>query len=367
MKVLQIYKTYFPDTLGGVEQVIKTIASETEKLGARHSLLCVGAHANHDHIFGLDVIRFKQNYVLASCPFSVSFFTQFKKIACQYDLLHFHYPWPFADFTMLLRYVDRPSLVTFHADALKNSFLRQIYLPFQKAFFKKVDRIIPTSTPLLETSPDLQNYRSKCSVIPIGINKDFYTEPGSDTLAFWQNKFGQGFVLFVGVLRHYKGLYTLLEAARSVSLPIVIAGRGPLETELKEYAQNAGLNHVHFLGQISDQDKMALYTLCGMVVLPSHARAEAFGVTLLEGMVYKKPLISTELGTGTTYVNQHNKTGLVVKPGEVDELAAAIHTLQEPGLAKKMGETGYAWFLAEFQSAIMGQRYFDVYQGLMQK
>ena len=110
---------------------------------------------------------------------------------------------------------------------------------------------------------------------------------------------------------------------------------------------------------------MALYQLCGMVVLPSHTRAEAFGICLLEGLMHKKPLISTELGTGTSYVNQHEQTGFVIEPGNVTALTKAIQALQSQDLAKKMGEAGYAWFLQEFQSAIMGKRYYQLYQRLL--
>lgn len=365
MKVLQIYKTYYPDTVGGVEQVIKTIYLENQKYGVEHSLLTVSDHPREDQVDGLPVIRFKKNIEIASCPFSLKFFTHFKKITSQFDILHFHYPWPFADFTDLLRKVDRPSVVTFHADALKQAALKKLYSPFQKRFLKKVNCIVPTSETLMKTSPDLKDFREKCTVIPIGIDPGAYKIPPSERISHWKQKLGTGFVLFVGVLRHYKGLHTLLDAAKKTSATIVIAGSGPLDEELKARIKNENLKNVHLLGRISNVDKMALYALCGMVALPSRSRSEAFGVTLLEALMYKKPLISTELGTGTSYVNQHNHTGFVIPPENPEALAVAINALTEPQLAQKMGEAGYEWFLENFQSAIMGQRYFDVYQSLL--
>ncbi|MEJ2610669.1 MAG: glycosyltransferase, partial [Candidatus Thiodiazotropha sp.] len=82
-----------------------------------------------------------------------------------------------------------------------------------------------------------------------------------------------------------------------------IAGAGPTERELKERVTRLGLNNVHLLGHVDDAEKVALMRLCRAVVFPSHLRSEAFGVTLLEGAIHSKPLISTEIGTGTSYIN----------------------------------------------------------------
>ena len=55
-----------------------------------------------------------------------------------------------------------------------------------------------------------------------------------------------------------------------------------------------------FFSRLSDIDKAALLTLCYGVVFPSHLRSEAFGISLLEDVVYGKPMISSEIGTGNT-------------------------------------------------------------------
>ena len=76
----------------------------------------------------------------------------------------------------------------------------------------------------------------------------------------------------MGVLRYYKGLNTLIEAAKQVDKRIVIAGDGPMEAELKNYAQHHNLSHVIFLGRISDADKDILFRLSRFFVFPSHLR-----------------------------------------------------------------------------------------------
>lgn len=365
MKVLQIFKTYCPDTVGGIETVIQNINSETKKLGVMNTLLTVSKNPRQDHFDDLPIIRLKKNFEIASCPFSFEYFRNFKNIAKNFDILHFHYPWPFADFTDILNGVNRPSLLTFHADVIKHPLLKTLYTPIQKRFLQKIDRIVPTSVPLMETSKDLKPFHDKCTVIPIGIDVKSYPGVSENKLREWKDKLGDQFLLFVGVLRHYKGIHTLLEAAKKIDIPIVIAGAGPLFEESKKFIHNANLSNVHLLGYVSEEDKVALYHLCKMVVLPSCSRAEAFGVSLIEGLMYKKPLISTELGTGTSFVNQNNKTGFVIPPENPQALIDAVTKLKSPTLAKEMNDAAYKWFLEEFQSDIMGKRYFELYKDLL--
>jgi len=76
-------------------------------------------------------------------------------------------------------------------------------------------------------------------------------------------------------------------------------------------------------------------------ILPAAHRSEAFGTVLIEAMAGGKPLITTELGTGTSWVNQHGGTGLVVPPSDPSALAEAVRTLLEhPQLRQEMGERG---------------------------
>lgn len=103
-----------------------------------------------------------------------------------------------------------------------------------------------------------------------------------------------------------------------VTVPGYGAGAGPLAAELQEEAKKLNLNSVHFIGHVEEEDKHALYELCRCVVFPSHLRSEAFGVPLLEGAMHAKPLICTEIGTGTSYINLHDKTGFVVEPENPD-------------------------------------------------
>jgi glycosyltransferase involved in cell wall biosynthesis len=74
-----------------------------------------------------------------------------------------------------------------------------------------------------------------------------------------------------------------------------------------------------FVGAVEEEDKVALLELCYAVAFPSHLRSEAFGISLLEGAMYGKPMISRARSapappTSTSTARKMAETGLVVPP-----------------------------------------------------
>jgi rhamnosyl/mannosyltransferase len=200
------------------------------------------------------------------------------------------------------------------------------------------------------------------------LNKAGYPKPDSDRTAHWRQKLGDKFFLFVGVMRYYKGLHILLDALKDLDYPTVIVGAGPLEVALHAQAAALGLRNVHFLGRLGDEDKVALLQLSYAIVFPSHLRSEAFGISLLEGAMYGKPMISSEIGTGTSYINIHNETGLVVPPSNPLAFREAMRTLWEnPVLAAQMGEKAQTRYLNLFTADEMGRKWATLYEELLEE
>lgn len=101
------------------------------------------------------------------------------------------------------------------------------------------------------------------------------------------------------------------------------------------------------------------------MVLPSHLRAEAFGVSLLEGAMFGKPMISSEIGTGTSFVNIDKETGLVVSPSNSKSLAAAMDYLwKNPSEAMEMGWRAEERYWNLFTAEKMVKNYIKIYQEL---
>src|SRR3546814_4449291 len=115
-------------------------------------------------------------------------------------------------------------------------------------------------------------------------------------------------------------------------------GTGPQEAELKQQARRLGLANVSFLGALPESDKVALYKLCHAFVFPSHIRYEAFGVALVEAAMHGKPMISCEIGTGTTFINLDKVTGIAVPPANPRRPRQAMdHLWTNPLMVKTDG------------------------------
>ena len=364
MRVLHFYKTSFPDTMGGVEQVINQIARGANKLGVQTDVLSLTPDrvARTIEIDGYLAHRARLDLQIASTGFSASVFLRFSQLAKKADVIHYHFPWPFMDVVHFATRVKKPTVVTYHSDIIRQKHLLKLYRPLKRKFLASMDRIVATSPNYLATSDVLERFSNKVSVIPIGLNKATYPQPMPDRLQHWRERLGTKFFLFVGLLRYYKGLHILMEAAQGADYPIVIVGAGPIEQELKAQAAALGLRNVHFLGCLSDEDKVALLTLCYGVVFPSHLRSEAFGISLLEGAMYGKPMISSEIGTGTTFINIGGETGLVVPPSDPVALRQAMRYLWEhPEEAEDMGKRAEERYWKHFTAEQMVGAYVKLY------
>ncbi len=368
MKVLHFYKTYLPDSVGGIEQTINQIARGTAKLGVVTEVLSL-SHVMVDRTVELDghkVHRCRANFEIASTPFSLAAFLRFKQLAKEADLIHYHFPYPFADLLHFATRVNKPAVLTYHSDVIKQKYLLKLYRPLMLRFLSSIDHIVATSPNYLHSSDVLSRYQHKTSVIPIGIDKNTYSAVVPERMDYWRKRCGAKFFLFIGVLRYYKGLHILLDAVHNTAYKVVIAGAGPIEQELKEHASRLGLNNIYFVGLVSDEDKVALLELCYAVIFPSHIRSEAFGISLLEGAMYGKALISSEIGTGTSFINIDKVTGHVVPPSNPLVLRQAMEFFwNNPDKVAIMGEAAEKRYWQLFSAKKMSVAYCEIYKNLI--
>lgn len=369
MKVLHFYKTYYPDSFGGVEQVIYQLASGAKQLGIETNVLALTPN-RVDRVIavGDHTVHCCQSDIrLASTDFSLSAFSRFKELAKKADIVHYHFPWPFMDVVHFATRHKKPSVVTYHSDIVKQKTLLKLYRPLMNRFLRSVDLIVATSPNYRVSSDVLQDFQEKTEVVPVGLNRDLYPNPNDTKCQFWRDQLGEKFFLFVGVLRYYKGLHILLDALALNDLPTVIIGAGPIENDLKARALELGLKNVKFIGQVSDEDKVAILMQSYAMVFPSHLRSEAFGISLLEGAMFGKPMISSEIGTGTSFINIDQETGIVVPPSSPKELQQAMTYLwNSPLQAKEMGKKAIKRFNTLFNSDRMCNSYKELYERLLQ-
>lgn len=116
MRVLHVYKTYYPDTYGGIEQVIYQLSQGCARRGIAADVFTfspdkdTGPVAYEDH----RVIYNKQLFEISSTPFSLKALKRFKLIKDDYDIINYHFPFPFMDMLHLSARPDARTVVTYH-------------------------------------------------------------------------------------------------------------------------------------------------------------------------------------------------------------------------------------------------------------
>lgn len=364
MKVLHVYKTYLPEDNTGVARVIHTLAEGLAGDGVDSHVMAVydDARAVPARLGRHRLHPMQASLHLASSSFSLQAARDFGRLAAPFDLVVYHFPWPFGDLLYFLHGRKKPSVVVYHSDIVRQRRLLPFYRPLMNAFLERADAIVATSPNYARTSEALLRYRDKVRVIPLALGER--VPPPAAGIEAWRQRVGSGFFLFVGAARYYKGLPFLLQAAARTGLPVVIAGAAAPAT----FDGVAVPANVRLVGPVSDEDKECLIELCRAIVLPSHLRSEAFGIVLLEAARAGRPMISCEIGTGTTYVNLDGETGLAVPPADAARLGEAMGTLaRDEALAARMGASARARFAALFREETMCAAHLDLYREVLRR
>ncbi|OOE95382.1 glycosyltransferase [Salinivibrio sp. IB643] len=367
MKVLHVYRTCYPETKGGLEQAIRYICKGSSEQGFQNTILTLGEEDKEFNFEGSRIIVIKKDFEISSNGFSFKLIRKFRSLTRESDIIHYQYPWPTGDFLSLFAH-KKPSLVSYQSDIVKQKWLKKIYWPLEKHFLSRVDRIIASSPQYASTSKNLIQYKNKVEVIPLAIDESTYSTVDNNKLESWKAKVGQEFFLFVGVLRYYKGLQYLLEAARQNGLPVVVAGDGPERERLESYITANKLTNVKMVGFISEEDKVALHTLSKAFIFPSHLRSEAFGISLVEAQMFGKPIISADINTGSSYVNINGETGITVPPADSQALANAMRKINNAhDMTTEFGINARHRYEAEFTNKRYAESYIKLYKELINK
>ncbi len=372
LRVLHVYRTYFPDPPGGLQEAIRQIALASASQGVEPRIFTLSPNSHPEEFDRPEarVIRCRSWAAPASCDLGgLGAFRRFSELAEWADVIHYHFPWPFADLLHLVVRPQVPAVMTYHSDIVRQRWLGRAYAPLMQGMLRGMRAIVATSPPYAQTSPVLADaaHRDRVRVIPLGIDEGSYPQRGDDgVLQRLGLDEGEPFFLFIGVLRYYKGLHTLVQAAAHVNAKVVIVGTGPEGEALQAQVRQLGLQNVVFAGQVSDAEKVALLQRCRALVLPSHLRSEAYGMVRVEASIFGKPMVSCEIGTGTSFVNLEGETGFVVPPESPEALAHAINTLLGDGaLAEKFGCAARRRYEELFSGSALGKAYTQLYQDVL--
>lgn len=355
-KILHISKYYYP-YYGGIEDVAQTIVRELKPFHTQ-KIICF----NDRNITETDIVEDVEVYRIAtvgtffSQPIPKGYHTALKRLIKEFkpDYIHLHMPNPVVTLFLLNMDLSGSKLyIHWHADISGQKLLYSLYKDYEKKLLLRADKIIATSQIYLEHSEPLRNFLYKSVIVPNTINEQKFPDKADDADKIEQIRklYGNKKILFF-VGRHvpYKGIEYLIECEKFVDddCVFVVAGKGPLTKRLKTQAAHS--DRIKFIGKISDEELRLYLKASYLFLFPSINRSEAFGVALAEALYCGLPAVSFDIeGSGVTWVNKNNYSGVVVKNFDKQAFARTINELlKKEDLRAELSRNAKSWVSENF-------------------
>jgi len=191
------------------------------------------------------------------------------------------------------------------------------------------NRINGTYQKMVDQYIALTNFSANCFVKGgisrklLSVKPNFISKPPK------QGKGRGGYAVYVGRLSQEKGLYTLLDAWKTLGdYPLKIIGEGPLEEDLKSQVNTYQLN-VEFLGKLNKEDVLKIVGESLVQIVPSEWY-EGFPMVILEAYACGTPVIASRIGSLNEVVVE-GETGYKFTPGDSSELKDIVKRVFQSG------------------------------------
>ena len=291
----------------------------------------------------------------------------FRLLADRSDIWHAHafWFWP-ADLMTVMARARRKRLVVSPYFYARDRAMWRGYRRLLQPFFDRADAVTVISefeAGLLEE----QGFRpGRVEVVTPGIDVEEFDSASPGYLSKL-GLVGRPVVLFVGRVGAGKEVEQLLGAAPIIfrgcpEAAIVVAGPdfGDLP-RLRARVDEMGLGgSVKFTGRLARPDLLSLYRSATVFTLPT--RYEAFGIVCAEAMASRVPVVASRI-SAVPEVVRDGQDGLLFEPGNVEELASNVtRLLEDPGLRRRLGESGRARVEATFTYPVQVDRLEALYR-----
>lgn len=331
----------------GVENfLVCTKGSEIERVAAPYATIeAIPMHGDLDLLFPLRLSRLIRRY--------------------RPDIVHVHSRrgadlW--AGFCAHLH--KKPAIITRRVD-------NHEWPPFARFKYSSYDRVISISEGIRRVLMDEGMPPESVTCIHSVVKREVY-QVAADR-SWFKEQFGvPATAPVIGVIAQLiprKGHRYLLEitpqlVSKFPELRIVIFGQGPMLHEFEKYvAENHLTDVISFAGFRKDMPK--ILPCLDIVVHP--ALMEGLGVSLLQAAAAGIPIVGARAG-GIPEIVHDRVNGLLVEPGNADELREAIaQLLEDPNMARKFGQAGQRLVADEFSIDTMTEDYLKVYNELSSK
>jgi glycogen synthase len=288
------------------------------------------------------------------------------------DVVHTH-TWYVGLGGMLVQAIHGlPLVVTLHsleplrpwkADQLGTGYLVSSWA--ERLAVERADRVIAVSAQM--RADILANFRvepERVVVLHNGVDAQAFTRTERRE-ALDRHGLREPYALFVGRISEQKGIFQLLEAARSLpeSVRLVLCASSPDTPELLARLQAAvsGRPQIQWINaMLPVEEVVQIYSHAAVFVCPSIY--EPFGIINLEAMACGTPVVASRVG-GIPEVVVDGETGWLVEPGDPVALARALRmALADPERARRMGEAGRRRVEAHFSWDRIAALTMEVYQ-----
>jgi teichuronic acid biosynthesis glycosyltransferase TuaC len=246
-------------------------------------------------------------------------------------VVHGHRIYPMGLAAVLVAHASGlPAVITAHGSDLHTDAIRG---PWRNRCWhgwalRQADRVVAVSRDLLDAARSLGVKERRLRYIPNGVDLESFQSDDRDAgrRALGLPAVGR-LIVSIGELLAVKGNGVLIDAFRRVrerrqDVTLVIAGEGPLRSELEAQIRSCGLGeHARLLGRVPFGQVPGLLAAADVVALPS--MNEGMPLTALEALAAGRPLVGSAVG-GTREIVEQGRHGLLVPAGDAEALAAAL-------------------------------------------
>ncbi len=289
------------------------------------------------------------------------------------DLIHAH-DWLVANAAIGLKDLyGKPLVSTIHSTeagrrgGIHNDYQRTIN-EVEKSLINESSMVICCSNYMARQISETFNFpRKKVYVILNGVNvSKFDMKIDAQAVRRRYAEPHEKIVVYVGRLVQEKGVHVLIGAAPRVlsvlpNVKFVIVGEGGMKEYLLKEAWDFGISdRVFFTGFVDGRTLVSIYKVSDVAVFPS--LYEPFGITALEAMAAKVPVVVSDTG-GLAEIVEHDKTGVKVHPDNSDSVAWGIlKLLRDKAFANKIRENAYQKIVKDYDWNKVAEETINVYR-----
>ncbi len=381
MKVAHATIRYFP-AVGGVEEYVKRIAEGTVDKGNKVSVFTSDL-TQHTHKLEklkdkkkvLNGVRIIRNFTLPIKlrHYPVMPLLPFRMGLSRFDLVHGHCFMSFPmDMSRLISVIENRPFVfnPYFTEIGPSSGLGRLYRATLGKFAMKANVVIVISE-FEKRLVERAGYKVKrFEIVPPGIDRDEFDGINFNVYNKYFKAGVRRVILFVGRVDRNKGIDTLIRASVKViknepDTIFFLAGPDFGEmNSLKSMSEELGVaDNFIFAGSLGRADLISAFKNADIFVLPS--RYEAFGITLIEAMIARKPIVANDC-SAISYLIKNNQNGILFPYDNWESLSGIlISLLRDKKLREQLAENGYLEALEKYSWQNTISKIDSIYSGLL--